>query len=776
MKRRQHSSGFSLITMSIILTAAAIVFVSFLPGKEAGDYNKKTLDNVKRLEKIEEAMRGFMVGNGRRPCPAQGSYDINAHNFGIEAANPGSCTGGTPAAPMGPDSGTGYIVSGTIPTKSLGLPDYFAFDQFGRRFTYVVDTRATGHSSCYALMKGGDGGLTVKDGTSGNTIDNVMYAYISHGPSGFGAFPAQGGTPGTRINTGSTDQDELTNAGVDSSFTYNTTNFTNVRIKKPRSSTFDDLVWYRNDLKNTCCIGQICTPTGFRINGSTWWAAGYSVAIGDINHDGIPDIIIGGAASVYVIFGTKTSFPNPFPLSSLNGTNGFVINQANFGDSLGSSLAVADVNGDGYPDIIIGAYGANGGGGAAFVVFGGPNAVSGGDWLPGGASSFSVSSLNGNTGVNGTAGFRIDDTTANDNAGVAVAAGDINADGKADVIIGAPTPYNARGPGKTFVVFGGSGVWPAEMNVSALNGSTGVNGTAGVEFDGVGATDQSGMALAAGDVNGDGKTDLIIGAMTSNGDQGNDYLVFGGTGAWTSPIHLSSLNGYNPSSPGTNGTNGTALLGSAPVIIQASGVSLATGDINKDGYADIIVGAPYGTPVGGNLYAGVTAFIFGGGGTWPASAAIASVNGYNPGSPGANGTNGILIGGVDASDISGFAVASGDVNADGYSDVIIGAPSVNNQSGATYVVFGSNHTWPSTMNLASLNGTTGVRLDGVTASDNSGRAVAYTGDVDGDGIGDILIGAYLASPNGDTHGGSAFLVFGRKTHWPNSYGLSQLWD
>ena len=126
-------AGFSLIVVSILLTVGALIFVSVLPGQEAGDVNIKMANNTKKLERVEEAMRGFMAANGRRPCPADGQYAINTANFGKEAAIAGTCTGSTPAAPLGPDAGTGYVVGGVIPTRSLGLSDDYQFDEFGRR-------------------------------------------------------------------------------------------------------------------------------------------------------------------------------------------------------------------------------------------------------------------------------------------------------------------------------------------------------------------------------------------------------------------------------------------------------------------------------------------------------------------------------------------------------------------------------------------------------------------------------------------------------------------
>ncbi len=371
--------GFTLLQVSVILTVAAVILASTLPGQTAGDYNQKTMDNIRKLDKIEERMVTFMAKNGRRPCPADGQYFTNSNNFGLEAGtgsvagvkkpNIANCQGGVPAAPMGPDAGTGNIVAGTIPTKTLDLPDEYAFDAWGRQFTYVVDTRATTVSACYALqtnvrsgiMQNGvipKSGIQIKATTGGTVNDTAMYAFISHGPDGFGAFPAQGSNVAGRINTGSTDTDEQTNAGVDASFNYNTTTFTNARVKKDRTATFDDLVYYHADDKDLCCVGASCgfaNPGGFKVSGNNGNPGfGSSVISMDINGDGIPDLVIGvpGAGMVYVIFGTKLGFAtNPWILGNgmaagaINGSNGFII-----GGTTGASLAAGDVNGDGIQD------------------------------------------------------------------------------------------------------------------------------------------------------------------------------------------------------------------------------------------------------------------------------------------------------------------------------------------------------------------------------------------------------------------------------------------
>ena len=125
--------------------------------------------------------------------------------------------------------------------------------------------------------------------------------------------------------------------------------------------------------------------TGFELNGEAAGDySGFSVAsAGDVNGDGFADLIVGAlsadahgtdAGASYVVFGKASGFAANIDLSSLDGTNGFVLNGAAAGDQSGCSVAAAgDVNGDGFADLIVGAIGADSAGsdpGASYVVFG----------------------------------------------------------------------------------------------------------------------------------------------------------------------------------------------------------------------------------------------------------------------------------------------------------------------------------------------------------------------------------------------------------------------
>ena len=163
------------------------------------------------------------------------------------------------------------------------------------------------------------------------------------------------------------------------------------------------------------------------------------------------------------------------------------------------------------------------------------------------------------------------------------------------------------------------------------------------------------------------------------------------------------------------------------VITAADSVSGA-GDINGDGIADLVVGAPR---AGSN--AGKTYVIFGSKAGWSSPISLSSLN----------GANGFVLNGENAGDQSGFSVSgAGDINDDGIADLVVGAPGADSTSaGKTYVIFGSKAGWSSPISLSSLNGANGFVLNGENAGDDSGYSVSGAGDINGDGIADLVVGA-----------------------------------
>ena len=505
--------------------------------------------------------------------------------------------------------------------------------------------------------------------------------------------------------------------------------------------------------RSTFELGKLNGQNGYAIHGESLSDySGYSVSnAGDINDDGIDDIIIGAlgadpdstdqAGKSYIIFGSVSGLAHPFNLSNINGLNGLQIDGIAAFDQSGYSVSAAgDINADGIDDVIIGAHNAspngNANAGSSYVVFGSDTPF---------PNPLKLANLNGSNG------FQINGVSMSDETGVSVsAAGDINADGIDDVLIGASQAGN-NGQGRSYVVFGDSLGFTTPFNLSTINALNGIS------LNGIMAMEFSGHAVSsAGDFNGDGIGDLIIGAygaeFNENSQAGRTYLVYGRDTGLPNPYNLSTL----------DGTIGFSLNGRAFNNWSGFAVSEA-GDVNADGIDDIIIGAPKASPEG-KAEAGITYVVFGSlsGLTHPFEFRLL------------DGQNGFAIHGVAAGDLSGNSVGSlGDINGDQIDDFIIGAsgasPLDKIGAGSSYVVFGTDEGFPNPFELANLNGQNGFVLNGINAGDGAGFSVGRAGDINADGLADMLIGAGNASPNDLSKSGSTYVVFGDDTIFTDSF-------
>lgn len=322
--------------------------------------------------------------------------------------------------------------------------------------------------------------------------------------------------------------------------------------------------------------------------------------------------------------------------------------------------------------------------------------------------------------------------------------GDINGDGLSDVIaLGAV--------GESPAVVFGSEDQAASLTVTSLNGTNGFRINADVT--------SFRRAAGAGDINGDGFDDLILGdsGATANGlpRAGQAFVVYGRSTGFSSELDLTTL----------DGSNGFRIDGIASGSYLGHSVSGA-GDINGDGFDDAILSAPaMNTTADG---AGVSYVLFGNSAGFAAAFDLTSLD----------GSNGFRIEGVSGNDYSGIPVSRvGDLNGDGIDDLGIGAPFADrpvSYEGEAYVLLGSSSGFASSIGLASLDGSNGFRLTPAADSILTGYSLNRAGDINGDGVDDLAIG----SPPFDTaplaNSGHAFIVFGQREGFDAEVDLGTL--
>ncbi|MFI5304034.1 MAG: FG-GAP-like repeat-containing protein [Nitrospiria bacterium] len=436
----------------------------------------------------------------------------------------------------------------------------------------------------------------------------------------------------------------------------------------------------------------------------------YGRITGDLNGDGYADIIVGaegtkGPGQVSVFLGKPNpsnggvSTPNLTPDLTLKGENG--------GDLFGSTLAVGDLNGDGYDDIIVGANQNGAGGnkaGRVYIYFGGPS-------------------------LHATPDIILTGFTAGEQFGISVASGqDINRDGYDDLLVGANlNSLKGVSVGRAYLFLGGK-------TLSAYPDMV---------FEGEASEDHFGISVAlAGDISGDGFSEILIGASgdESNSHTGKAYLYSGEMEPGNQPEMI-----FTGNSPG----DGFGRM--------VHGVK----DVNGDGYDDFIIGAPFHSGQNGEPQAGEAYLYFGGPDLssnpdsqlrLPENTAVSKAN---------FGFSASAIGDIPIVDINGF------LKKDGFADFVVGAygqiTQIDSVSGTPITAAGKAHFF--------LGGSNPNIISNIYRSFSSGNSgtdeffsvsIASPGDFNGDGFNDLIVGAMEA----DQATGRAYYYDGRSLSNP----------
>lgn len=427
----------------------------------------------------------------------------------------------------------------------------------------------------------------------------------------------------------------------------------------------------------------------------------------DIDGDGYTDLVVGGSGfypfgivpavsgNVYIFYGKASNF------SQTSSSQADTIITGNGTQYLGSNFAVGDLNGDGFADIALGAPNDNSVDGAIYIFYGSANRIASTTVA---ASSSASNVIKGEAGTASRFGF---------SANIA----DLDGDGYGDLIVGAQYYNNAIGRGKIYVFYGSSSGVTTPFSTTTANC---------INFIGENNNDYMAYAITSGDLNNDGYADILTASYNYPSASGNGrlYIIYGSS---------------------TRLTSGGATISLSNIITNTNasqdffGWSLSLGDIDKDNKVDILIGAEaYASNSTGRIY-----IYYGKNLTHPIGASLTHLNGTS-------------ITGDSINSNFGFGIAIGDINGDGFDDLVSSAPSISSNVGKLYLFKGAS------TGIAQSSSTTADI--GIIAGESgfTGRlgTSLIVSDLNGDGIQDIISGAISY---GSSQTGKIYIIYGKQS-------------
>jgi hypothetical protein len=417
--------------------------------------------------------------------------------------------------------------------------------------------------------------------------------------------------------------------------------------------------------------------------------AGYTVTTGDFNNDGKDDLVItqctgGCTGSVSIIYGSTTRLSGSSTITSLADAT-FT---GSITEKLGHVLSAGDVNNDNYDDLLIGNDDQSGDPANTYLIYGQSAQLSGTSTI----SSVADAIFEG----------EFEEEIASEGAGRAIdMSGDINGDGFNDIIISAYA--NGGQVGKVYIIYGQSSAFSGTADISTVDDAT---------FQGRYSDDSIGEYIASSDVNGDGYDEILMGVRDeSNSGAGGVYVVYGQSAEFSGNTPMSGSNVFFRGETAEN---------------NAYYPSPAVGDLNGDGYDELVIGASHRSPnsvsTAGTLY-----IVYGQATNF--SAGITNLS-----------TADVVINGTEtAMQLGAVPIATGNLNNDTYRDIIIGAPLGES---AYYGYLGLDN------DADSVLGSSGLLYTGTDCNDSDATVSAnqlFYIDSDGDGIGGMSTGSVCAS-------------------------------